>query len=47
MVYPTSTYQPDYPEDNRETADVQPLPYCKRCGAVLEFEDAACNCDLF
>lgn len=46
MIYPTPLYQPDYPEDNAET-DVQPLPYCKRCGTVLDFEDAACNCDLF
>ena len=37
----------DYPEDTQETADIVPLPYCKQCGTVLDFEDAACNCDLF
>ncbi len=47
MDYSTSHSQPDYPEDSQETADVVPLPYCKQCGAVLDFEDAACSCDLF
>ena len=47
MVYSTPIDLPDYPEDNAEATDVQPLPCCNYCGAVRTFEDAACNCDLF
>lgn len=39
MTYDTTIYQPAYPEDTE-----QPLPYCKRCGAILDFEDAPCEC---
>lgn len=47
MDYSNSHYLRGYPEDTQENADIVPLPYCKSCGTVLDFEDAACNCDIF
>jgi len=42
MDFITPDYRPHYPE-----TDVIPLPYCEQCGTLVDFGDAACNCDLF